>query len=62
MRLVVGFDMDVSEFVVDIKLAAPSQFAWEYLTGKPFNDSTHQCFDDWMAARFALRSLSNCAT
>ena len=41
MRLVVGFDMDVSDFVVAIKLAAQSQFARDYLTGKPFRDPTH---------------------
>ena len=60
MRLVVGFDMDVSDFVVAIKLAAPRQNLRDYLTGKPFRDPTHQYFDDLMAARFALRSLSNC--
>ena len=60
MRLGVGFDMDVSDFVVAIKLAAARQNSRDYLTGKPFRDPTHQYFDDLMAARFALRSLSNC--
>ena len=60
MRLVVGFDMDLPDFVVAIKLAAPRQYSQDCLTGKPFRDPTHQCFDDLMAARFALRSLSNC--
>ena len=60
MRLVVGFDMDLPDFVVAIKLAAPRQYSQDCLTGKPFRDPTHQCFDDLVAARFALRSLSNC--
>jgi hypothetical protein len=41
MRLIVSINMDVSVFAVAIKLVAPPQFAWEYLTGKPFRDPTH---------------------
>jgi hypothetical protein len=51
--------MDVSVFVVALKLATPHQCARDYLTGKPFNDPTHQCFDDWIATCFAFRSRSN---
>jgi hypothetical protein len=41
MRLVVGFDMNVLDFVVAIKLATPRQNLRDYLTGKPFRDPTH---------------------
>ena len=41
MRLVIGFNMDVSDFVLAIKLAALSQFTRDYLTGEPFRDLTH---------------------
>ena len=56
MRLVVGFDMDVPDFVVAIKLAAQRQYSRDYLTSKPFRDPTHQCFNDLIATRFAFRS------
>ncbi len=53
---VVGIDMDVLGFVVALKLATPRQCACDYLTGKPFNDPTHQCFDDCIATRFVFFS------
>jgi hypothetical protein len=56
MRLVLGNDIDVLDFVVGLKLATLRQQTRDYLTGKPFNDPTHQCFDDWIATRFAFRS------
>ena len=60
MQLVVGINIDVWVFDVALKLVTPRQCARDYPTENPFHDPTHQYFEDWMAARFEIRSLSNC--